>query len=217
MSNSKTPPNGDIKWQDGTSTTMNRHRSPEALSREYGMQQAPGLPPHRMAGPPPQQPAAAGTSPYHRSITHINRTKSLSRPERQRPRTGMIHRHPSARHQQAKNLVDTQRFSTQQHTRNQPMSNHLQAQLEYQKQQQQLINGAAGSGSTSIMAAPVAEPPKEKEPKVLTSWWAWSAYLITCCFPSYIIRVWFGKTNKNMQQAWREKVNYDIIFLCVYF
>lgn len=190
-------PNGDIKPGKRPSVLPD-NRDHEALSREYVFQQQ-----YRAMAPtvPPHNPAEA--SPYHRGTTQINRSKSLSRPERQRPRTGMINRNPSVRHQQAKHIVDNHRRSRMAQHRNtqnlnQPMSSSLQQQLQQQKQQH--LN-------QPLTSSPDIIEEKEKEPKVLTSWWAWIAFLSTCCFPNYIIRVWFGKTNKNMQQAWREKVN----------
>lgn len=125
-----------------------------------------------------------------RGTTNINRSKSLTRPERQRPRAGMINRNPSQpRYDRTLPNLTTQ-----------PMSSSLQFQLEQQKQQFQ---------QQQLQQQAVKKDAVEKEPRVLTNWWAWIAYLCTCCFPDYIIRVWFGKSNKNMQQAWREKV-------CVY-
>lgn len=165
-------------------------------------------------GPPPPRPIhgqyavnfdnSSQPNPYHRGTTNINRSKSLTRPERQRPRTGMINRNPSQpRHSRIPATNQPNNHSNNQpnnhlnnHLNNQPMSSSLQLQLEQQKQQQQ----------QQQQPIQVEEKEKEKEPRVLTNWWAWIAFLCTCCFPNYIIRVWFGKSNKNMQQAWREKV-----------
>lgn len=96
----------------------------------------------------------------------LRRSKSLSRPERQRRRTAMI--------------------------QSQEMPSHLQSQLDHKRQYE------------TLQEEPQEE--KEKEPKVLTSAWAWISYLLTCCIPSIVLRTCFGKSNKNMQQAWREKV-----------
>ncbi|KAI9248939.1 chitin synthase [Helicostylum pulchrum] len=199
-------PNGDIKPGKQPSVLPD-NRNHETLSREYVFQQqyraiAPAVPSHKQAE----------ARPYHRGAIQINRSKSLSRPERQRPRTGMININPSVRHQQVKHIMDNQRRSRTGHRNtqnlNQPMSSNLQQQLQQQKQQkQQHLN--------QPLTSEIIEE-REKEPKVLTSWWAWIAFLSTCCFPNYIIRVWFGKTNKNMQQAWREKLTlcYVVGLLC---
>ncbi|KAG0739271.1 hypothetical protein G6F23_009070 [Rhizopus arrhizus] len=98
----------------------------------------------------------------------MKRSKSLSRPERQRRRTTMI--------------------------QSQEIPHHLQFQLDEKKHQKE----------------------QEETDKTLTSAWAWIAYLATCCIPSYFLRTCFGKSNKNMQQAWREKVTlcYLIALLC---
>lgn len=154
--------------------------------------------------------------PYHRATANLNRSKSLTRPERQRPRTGMIKHTTSIRQQAATTTANTAAggsggnggninsprtpFNNSNYNgRNQPMSNNLQLQLQQQKQQQLMNNGAQ-----SVMEE---QEPLEKEPSVLNNWWAWIAFLCTCCIPNYIIRVWGRKPNKNMQQAWREKVN----------
>lgn len=141
-------------------------------------------------------------SPYHRGTTNINRSKSLTRPERQRPRTGMINRNPSQPQHRRDTPSPTTSTSTTNPMNNQPMSSNLQQQLQQQKRHQQHQSYPHHQHQKK---EPIQEE-EEKEPKVLTNWWAWIAFLCTCCFPNYIIRVWFGKSNKNMQQAWREKV-----------
>lgn len=169
--------------------------------------------------------------PYHRATANLNRSKSLTRPERQRPRTGMIKHTTSIRQQAAAtstaaaaggggggagghgggNIHHRTPFNNANYNgRNQPMSNNLQLQLQQQKQQQQLMNNG---GAQSVMEE---QEPLEKEPSPLNNWWAWIAFLCTCCIPNYIIRVWGRKPNKNMQQAWREKVTlcYLVAFLC---
>ncbi|KAG1084745.1 hypothetical protein G6F42_021662 [Rhizopus arrhizus] len=92
------------------------------------------------------------------------------------------------------------------------MSSNLQMQLAQQKQQQ-MNNGAI---PVSSQMSDLSDQDEQKEPSPLNNWWAWVAFLCTCCYPPYIIRVWFGKSNKNMQQAWREKVTlcYLVGFLC---
>ncbi|KAI8877989.1 glycosyltransferase family 2 protein [Backusella circina FSU 941] len=99
------------------------------------------------------------------NTNHIHRSKSLTRPERQRPKQSMF------------------------------QNNLLPVAL--------------------VPSEDTAKDDK-KEPNVLTSWWAWWAFLCTCCFPPFIIKKCFGKTNKSMQQAWREKVTlcYLVAFLC---
>ncbi|KAL9557864.1 hypothetical protein MBANPS3_001173 [Mucor bainieri] len=210
---------------------MNRQRA----SENYMHQQRQNLPGghvpttanNRM--PQPARPSNGVTpnhlqpSPYHRGSTNINRSKSLTRPERQRPRPGMINAGaggPSQRRTSGLNHRKTNRGDgggnggIPHNAHNQPMSNNLQMQLAQQKQQQQMNNGAMPVSSQ--MSGLSDQEEEEKEPSPLTNWWAWIAFLCTCCYPPYIIRVWFGKSNKNMQQAWREKVTlcYLVGFLC---
>ncbi|KAI7898177.1 chitin synthase [Cokeromyces recurvatus] len=56
----------------------------------------------------------------------------------------------------------------------------------------------------------------EEKVKVLTNWWSWIAFLMTCCIPSWFIRVCLRKKDSMVQQAWREKLSlcYIILFLC---
>jgi chitin synthase len=140
-------------------------------------------------------------NPYRRT-QNIQRSKSLTRPERHRPRQGML----SGTHRQdATSSAIPQ--ATHRRPHNQPMSHNLQAQLEKHKQQHQQHAVPAEAVKSKLSdSVEQDEEEEEKEPKVLTSWWSWCAFLCTCCFPSFIIRAWFGKSNKSMQQAWREKV-----------
>jgi chitin synthase len=189
-------------------------------------QNLPGGPPSANRMPQPARPSNGVTlnylqpSPYQRGSANINRSKSLTRPERQRPRPGMINASnnlgaggPSQRRTSGLNRRKTANNGNNgngdgnggipRNAHNQPMSNNLQMQLAQQKQQQQMNNGAIPLASNM---SDLSEQDEEKEPSPLNNWWAWIAFLCTCCYPSYIIRVWFGKSNKNMQQAWREKV-----------
>lgn len=173
-----------------------RYQSDDAPARDYIFQQGQnrhGPPPTPSHGHAINSNNSGQPNPYHRGTTNINRSKSLTRPERQRPRTGMINRNPSQpRHTR---ITGTNPMN------NQPMSSNLQQQLQQQKQHHQHQHKQQQQQQQQIQ---VEE--EVKEPKVLTNWWAWIAFLCTCCLPTYIIRVWFGKSNKNMQQAWREKV-----------
>lgn len=143
--------------------------------------------------PPPPQPPLIG-----RRNNTMNRTRSLSRPERQRPRQGMF-RSPS----QQQRLQNHVRGYPMRPPPNQPMSNSLQYQLQQQKlqQQQEAIQPAAPLPN---------QKSKQKEPeediKVLTNWWAWIAFLMTCCIPNWFLKVCLRKRNPLVQQAWREKV-----------
>ncbi|CEG69555.1 Putative Chitin synthase [Rhizopus microsporus] len=159
----------------------------------------------------PNQPPTA-TGPYRR--VSMNRSRSLSRPERQRPRPGMI-RSPSQQQRMMQQQMQQQRMRPPRPS-NYPMPNRLQHQLQqqqkmYQQQQQQemalLENNKKENNDANI--------PEEKI-KVLTSWWAWLAYLMTCCIPNWFLRVCLRKKNPMVQQAWREKLSlcYIILILC---
>lgn len=179
---------------------------PPLNQRYYHQQPHPPLNHHQQHNriPHPGRPSNGVTrpdylepnSPYRRGGANVSRSKSLTRPERQRPRTNMINAHEQHDGNHPRRRISM--LNQQRATLNQPMSNQLQAQLAQQKEQQQQ--------QQQQPPTPLAAEEKPKEEKVLTNWWAWTAYLATCCFPSYIIRVWFGKSNKSMQQAWREKV-----------
>jgi chitin synthase len=84
----------------------------------------------------------------------------------------------------------------------QPIPNRLQQQLNQHKIQKQ-------AHIAGPVKKPLPKPVEEQEEKieVLTSWWAWTAYLMTCCIPNWFLRVCLRKKNPMVQQAWREKVN----------
>lgn len=180
--------------------------------------------------PPQQQPMVppgpmGGQGPYRR--VSMNRSRSLSRPERQRPRQGMI-RSPS----QQQRMQQQQRYyggnmqqqpggySPHQRPRpnNYPMPNRLQSQLQQQKiqQQQQQQEALLNQPQMSQQQQQKKQPVPEEKVKVLTSWWAWLAFLMTCCIPNWFLRVCLRKRNAMVQQAWREKLSlcYIIFLLC---
>ncbi|KAG1289854.1 hypothetical protein G6F66_009143 [Rhizopus arrhizus] len=172
---------------------------------------------HQQPMPHPQQPG-----PHRRGS--INRSRSLSRPERQRPRQGLI-RSPS----QQQRMMLMQQQQRQHMMRppssrptNHPMPNRLQHQLQQQKmyQQQEAALLESNNNNNNNNSLPkkenTEEIPNEEKIKVLTSWWAWCAYLMTCCIPNWFLRVCLRKKNPMVQQAWREKLSlcYIILLLC---
>ncbi|KAI8073128.1 chitin synthase-domain-containing protein [Gongronella butleri] len=201
------------------------------------MYQRPPPPQHHPSqrnGPPPPAPPP-GTA-YRRANT-VSRSKSLSRPERQRPRQGMF-RTPSQQRRmigsgQLGPIGNTmmhhyQRPPPRMNSPNQPMSNRLQQQLHQQKlqQQQEALNYAAAAPNANHrqLAGPAvkgkynpqpATPAKvpEIKPKVLTNWWSWMAFMFTCCCPNWCLRVCLRKRNPWVQQAWREKVTLCVLIL----
>lgn len=190
-------------------------RMPTQGGRPMRPQQQPMVPPGPMGG----------QGPYRR--VSMNRSRSLSRPERQRPRQGMI-RSPSQqqRMQQQQRYYNNGNAQTPppghpQHQRprpnNYPMPNRLQNQLQQQKMQQQqeaLLNQPQMSQQQQMQQKKQQEP--EEKVKVLTSWWAWLAFLMTCCIPNWFLRVCLRKRDAMVQQAWREKLSlcYIIFLMC---
>ena len=174
----------------------------------------PNRPMHGQQRPPQAQYNTGNNMTYRQGS--VSRSRSLSRPERQRPRQGMLHRTPS-QHRAAAGVHLAPGAANPQAAR-QPMS---PAQLQQQKLQQQRAagltagGGMAAAASTSAMhmqsQQPPLPPPKddqedEDKPPVRTTLWGWVAFLVTCCYPPVFIRVVFRKENALMQQAWREKV-----------
>lgn len=188
------------------------HRSQQQHRIASGQGQS-GRPMHGQR--PPQAQYNANNNMAYRQGS-VSRSRSLSRPERQRPRQGMLNRTPS-QHRAAAGVYLAPGAANPQAAR-QPMS---PAQLQQQKLQQQRAAGltagggmaAASSGNAMHMQSqqPPLPPPKDEEeedkPPVRTTLWGWIAFLVTCCYPPVFIRVVFRKENALMQQAWREKVH----------
>ncbi|CDS10376.1 hypothetical protein LRAMOSA03052 [Lichtheimia ramosa] len=196
------------------------HRQQQGLPHAPHYRQVPpqqrGQPMPHGPGRPMIRPGATGPTPppvQYRQAS-VSRARSLTRPERQRPRQGMI-RSPSQQRQM-------QQQQQQQHHAGgmmAPHPSHQQRMSQMHHQQRLRQQQAAG------LSAPLPPPVPEKEdldddpaikPKVLTSWWSWVAFLATCCIPSCCIRIVFRKPNALMQQAWREKLTlvYIILLLC---
>ncbi|KAI8375023.1 chitin synthase [Choanephora cucurbitarum] len=199
------------------------HRQSQQQQQPYQRNMYPsGGRPMRPPGggvPGPQQPMMGpqgGQGTYQR--VSMNRSRSLSRPERQRPRQGMF-RTPS---QQQRNQQQQQAYGRSSgygaspqngaaRPRPNPMPNRLQHQLQQQKMYQQ-------QEAAMIMQQDQTKQPEEPEEKVkvLTSWWAWMAYLMTCCIPNWFLSICLRMKNPMVQQAWREKLSlvYIIALLC---
>lgn len=218
--NRQNNPNFNFSNRPILSSDNNRYISTEAHPQSH-LGQRPYLsgPNDNNRMPQPSRPFNSVTSsispaqqgPYQQGSANLNRSKSLTRPERQRPRPGMINnsnvnkqpngsRYRRSLHRKQNNDINSNRLNT-----NQPMSRNLQTQLAQQKQQHQMAIDSLSAREFSDEGVPDEE--LEKEARVLNNWWAWIAFLVTCCFPNYIIHHCFGKPNKNMQQAWREKVS----------
>ncbi|KAI8331019.1 chitin synthase-domain-containing protein [Chlamydoabsidia padenii] len=172
---------------------------------------------------------------YHHGMstgTHsMRRAKSLSRPERQRPRQGILRSTTTnqggtkainssfAQHAQHNHHSETIYHQTSQPV-GQPMSERLAQQLEKHRKEQirqhqhQLLKQETDITIGGTTSDPMSQ---KKDHHHRTGCWAWMAFLATCCFPSCCIRVCFGKSNAMMRQAWREKMTlvYIIILLCL--
>ncbi|CAO3590112.1 unnamed protein product [Absidia cylindrospora] len=193
----------------------------------------------------PNHPYNTTTTTATTGNDNLRRTKSLSRPERQRPRQGILRsttvtsngggtRSTSttqhAAHHHPNNRMDTIYQQNQHHQpMGQPMSDRLAEQLEkhrkdhLRQQQHHLLkqdtdvtidpSNERGVGDRNINGKKEGAPTTV----VRTGWWAWLAFLATCCIPSCCIRVCFGKSNPMMRQAWREKMTlvYIIVLLCL--
>lgn len=193
-------PQGMSPQQQQQQQRASRDQQQYQSSRQQGGR--PMRPPSNYANANPTMgnPHHGGQGPYRR--VSMNRSRSLSRPERQRPRTGMI-RSPS----QQQRMNQQQRYgpngppNMRPRPNNQPMPNRLQHQLQQQKLYQQ---------QEALLDQPTTNQKKQEIPeekvKVLTSWWAWLAFLMTCCIPNWFLRACLKKKNAMVQQAWREKV-----------
>ncbi|ORX56856.1 hypothetical protein DM01DRAFT_1303203 [Hesseltinella vesiculosa] len=171
----------------------------------------------------------------------VSRTRSLSRPERQRPRQGILRsttltssssqyqRHPAYRRTNLppdgrQYYQPAQQDSPLQQPRvHQPLPDQLARQLSKQrknlirKQQHSYLRDEPDIKEDYMEEKPQSQPYVPPSPKVRRGWWAWFSFLCTCCIPSCCIRICFGKSNPSMRQAWREKMTlvYIIIFLCL--
>ncbi|KAI8377815.1 chitin synthase-domain-containing protein [Radiomyces spectabilis] len=190
-----------------SSSSFQQQPSPYLRSQPFPNSAPYGTPTPRHGHAPPVLGIRTTSSAIHGAHpgAGLNRSKSLTRPERQRPRSGMLRSTSSQNTNAQSNGSIPQRPPTV----NQPMSHHLQQQLEQQKMQQQYA-ALDAIGETKDVT-----PEKEIKPKVLTSWWAWTAYLATCCIPNWFIRICLRKPNPLMQQAWREKLTLVYMFLCL--
>ncbi|KAI7876884.1 hypothetical protein K492DRAFT_172137 [Lichtheimia hyalospora FSU 10163] len=200
------------------------HRQQQGLPHGHHYRQTPpqhrGQPMPHGPGRPMIRPGATGPTPppvQYRQAS-VSRARSLTRPERQRPRQGMI-RSPSQQRQMQ------QQQQQQQHAGGMMMAGAPSQQQQRMSQmhhlQQQRIRQQQAAGLSAPLPPPVPEKDDDDndpamKPKVLTSWWSWVAFLATCCIPSCCIRIVFRKPNALMQQAWREKLTlvYIILLLC---
>lgn len=165
----------------------------------------------------------AGNTPYRR--VSLSRARSLSRPERQRPRPGMLRDHsrgemeyrPSPSPGPGRPLGPAEQ---QRRMRQQMQQMNIQRQSTLPPQA-----GAANSplptlpptGLQRTQTATTVKKVNQQQDRVVRGWWGWTARIATCCFPNWFIKSCLRKPNAQMQQAWREKLTlvYIIIFCCL--
>lgn len=171
-------------------------------------------------------PAAASYYAAHRNAS-LSRSRSLSRPERYRPRPGMLRGavpsppQPPAHQQPGATTLIDQRYRHHPprvvSVPEQPMSNRLQMQLQQQKIQQQREAGLSTAPRPQRKPSKKEKQAKEEDDAdARTTWWAWIAFAMTCCIPGWCLRVCCRKQNALTRQAWREKV-YKSAALCITF
>lgn len=170
-----------------------------------------------------RHPQIAHPGTINTSHDHMRRTKSLSRPERHRPRQGILRSTDGnvGQYHQFNNNNNSNIYQQQHHRHygrriDQPMSQELAQQLaqyrkdhirqQLSKQDTDLTNNRQSGDRGADRKSRGKKERGASNTNVRAGWWAWVAFLATCCFPSCCIRLCFGKSNSMMRQAWREKV-----------
>lgn len=218
---------GGVQWQHQQRRPPQQSTPQRGLSYQQQHQQHPrARNSNNHHGPPQRIPQ------HHDNIrrqTSLTRNRSLSRPDRYRPRPSMI-RNTTPPSQQGPlvpphatntpmsneyNGVPLQRPGVPDHR---PMPNRLQQQqIQQQKLRQQqeagLGHAILRNPTTHVRKTKQHQQPEEEDdqPNVLTSWWAWTAYIATCCFPAWCLRTCCRKRSILVQQAWREKVGLGVV------
>lgn len=215
MSNRPLPPQGG-----GYDQNMSAYRQQQQYQQQgqpYHQQQQQPRPVRtqqpRTSRPPPanyngtrasRDMLEAGNQPYRR--VSLSRARSLSRPERQRPRPGMLRGESSEYRARPMGPAEQQR------------------RMRQQMQQQQQYPQQPITSSKPLPQGPIVPPPPSKQPmvakpkdRVVRGWWGWTARIVTCCLPNWFIKTCFRKQNALMQQAWREKLTlvYIILICCL--
>ncbi|KAJ2957347.1 hypothetical protein NQZ79_g6961 [Umbelopsis isabellina] len=122
----------------------------------------------------------------------VGRQRSLTRPERQRPKPSMVTGIPKALSvEQMSSDISTSPVNT---TGN---LNHKRA----------ITSNSAHRRFNHSNIEFQDEYNKKNHRFGRFSWWAVSSRIATCCFPGWCLRICMKKTSKPVQQAWREKVS----------
>jgi hypothetical protein len=152
-------------------------------------------PPHestkmRTSGSRNLQPAAFLTD---KSGTSVSRQRSLTRPERHRPRPGMV--------------------SVMANSMSMDRLNNAATPSQTQNTSRENKHRGAITSNSGIIRIPLgamdhaeAMPKRKGFSSARFSWWVILSRLTTCCFPGCCLRICLKKNSKMVQQAWREKV-----------
>jgi hypothetical protein len=133
---------------------------------------------------PPKPTANVARENSRKRQGSLLRTRSLTRPDRQRPRPPLFHH----------DMPPIQR-----------------TKMDMVRARNEILNASNVAKESNIMSSNEAKHSKPLPPTpVQTSnmtWWSIIANIATCCFPSWFLSYCFKKHNPLVRQAWREKVN----------
>lgn len=129
----------------------------------------------------------------------IQRQRSLTRPERQRPRPSMVTGIPTA--------LSAEKMSGD------PTSTSLHSAAG-EVNHRRAITSNSGKLRVPLGAIDQGDESQYKPGFSFSfqfSWWVIASRIATCCFPGWCLRICLKKQSKVVQQAWREKASMLII------
>lgn len=140
-----------------------------------------------------QIPRSTSTYLNERVVRSVSRQRSLTKPERQRPRPSMVTGIPTA-------------LSIDQLANEAASSSSLSSPSEINHRRAITSN----SGKLRIPQGAIDQGALLQNQNGFSfarfSWWIILSRLATCCFPGWCLRICLKKQSKMVQQAWREKV-----------
>jgi chitin synthase len=214
------------RWTQSQSTPTRQSRS------DLQAQAPPVQHPHHGASLPRQpskysphrgNPTPPSAANRYRQST-VNRQRSLTRPERQRPRPGMVRSRENSEiiiPPVTGPPVDPQ---LQQQRVDQKVRNRIRGYPSENRVRKTSVSQQQGPPQDSRLQAQRKElqrraSSKRKPPKakVKLTWWAITAQVLTCCCPNWCLKACLRKKDPLVRQAWREKVSlvYIILFCCL--
>ena len=232
MSSQTSPPS---RWQHQQQQQQQQHGSPQRQLRAGSQQYQPQSPIHPPSVPNPlaRQPsrysanrnATPPTAPHRYRQSSVNRQRSLTRPERQRPRPGMLRQRtgsdsiPPVPQAQAPVDPQAQQQRVDQNMRNRirgyPSENRVRKTSMSQQQRQQVQSNTKQQAQRKELQRRASSKRKPPKAKVKMTWWAIVAQVLTCCFPNWCLKTCLKKKDPLVRQAWREKLSLVyIILLC---